>query len=70
MPQELRNKIFGLFFRGGKELQRTTQGTGVGLYVVHTLVHRMRGRVSVHDRGREPGAVFEVTLPGRPAAEA
>lgn len=64
VPPDLREKIFGLFFRGGSELERTRKGTGLGLYIVHTLVRRMRGRVSVRDRGRLPGAVFEVELPG------
>ncbi|HVJ81583.1 MAG TPA: HAMP domain-containing sensor histidine kinase [Planctomycetia bacterium] len=65
VPHDLRNKIFGLFFRGGHEMKRTTKGTGLGLYIVHTLVAKLKGRVAVFDRGREPGAVFEVVLPGK-----
>jgi two-component system phosphate regulon sensor histidine kinase PhoR len=70
VPPELRKRIFGLFFRGGNELKRTTKGTGVGLYIVHTLVHKMKGWVGVHDRRTGNGAVFEVLLPGRAAKEA
>lgn len=62
----LRKKIFALFFRGGTELERTRTGTGLGLYIVHTLVRKMRGRISVHGRpGRSNGSSFEVELPGR-----
>jgi len=64
VPPELRKSIFGLFFRGGQELKRTTKGTGVGLYIVHTLVQKMKGWVGVHDRRTGEGAVFEVLLPG------
>lgn len=65
VPPELRKRIFGLFFRGGSELTRRQKGTGLGLYIVHTLVRQMKGRVSVHDRPNRSGSVFEVDLPGR-----
>jgi two-component system phosphate regulon sensor histidine kinase PhoR len=65
VPPELRKRIFGLFFRAGSELKRTTKGTGVGLYIVQTLVQKMKGWVGVHDRRIGTGAVFEVVLPGR-----
>lgn len=65
IPLDLRKKIFQLFFRGGSELERTRAGTGLGLYIVHTLVKLMRGKIHVHGRGELPGAVFEVELPGR-----
>jgi two-component system, OmpR family, phosphate regulon sensor histidine kinase PhoR len=68
VPLDLRRKIFGLFFRGGTELERTQKGTGLGLYIVHTLVRKMKGNVTVHGRGRESGSVFEVALPGRLAS--
>jgi signal transduction histidine kinase len=61
---EMRGKIFRRFFRGGSELERTTKGTGLGLYIVNLLVRRMRGMVQVHGRGPLRGATFEVTLPG------
>lgn len=65
VPPELRKRIFGLFFRGGSELTRRQKGTGLGLFIVSTLVRQMKGRVSVHDRPDRPGSVFEVDLPGR-----
>lgn len=67
VPIDLRKKIFRLFFRAGSELERTRMGTGLGLYIVHTLVGQMKGRISVHGRGKHPGSIFEVELPGREA---
>ena len=62
---DMRRKIFHMFVRGGDELQRKQKGTGLGLYIVRTLVHLLKGRVSVHEREGRPGSVFEVELPGR-----
>lgn len=69
IPQKLRRKIFGRFVRLGLELQREKPGTGLGLYIVRTLVKRLGGRVRVHDREAGSGTVFEIQLPGIPAEE-
>jgi two-component system phosphate regulon sensor histidine kinase PhoR len=65
VPPELRKRIFGMFFRAGSELTRRQKGTGLGLYIVQTLVRQLKGRISVHDRPDVAGSVFEVDLPGR-----
>lgn len=65
VPRDQRKKIFDLFYRGGNELQRTRKGTGLGLYIVRTLVHFLKGRVTVYDRFGQSGSIFEVELPGR-----
>lgn len=62
-----RRKIFGRFVRLGSELERDKPGTGLGLYIVRTLVHRLGGRIKVGEREQGPGTTFEVLLPGRPA---
>jgi signal transduction histidine kinase len=67
VPPELRKRIFGMFFRAGSELTRRQKGTGLGLYIVQTLVRQLKGRVSVQERYDAPGSVFEVDLPGRHA---
>lgn len=66
VPYEERRKIFRIFYRGGSELERRRKGTGLGLYIVHTLVRRLKGKIDVLDRtdGRR-GCVFQVELPGR-----
>jgi K+-sensing histidine kinase KdpD len=48
------------------ELERKQPGTGLGLYIVRTLVGRLGGRIRVHDRAQGPGTVFEVVLPASP----
>ncbi|HVX14241.1 MAG TPA: HAMP domain-containing sensor histidine kinase [Pirellulales bacterium] len=63
IPVALRRKIFGRFVRLGNELERTQVGTGLGLYLVRSLVRRMKGRIHVRGRGTERGTVFEVELP-------
>ncbi len=65
VPVEMRKQIFWMFVRGGDELQRKQKGTGLGLYIVRTLVHLLKGRVNVQEREGQPGSVFEVELPGR-----
>ncbi len=64
IPPALRRKIFGRFVRLGTELQRDTSGTGLGLYIVRTLVSRLKGQIKVRDGESEIGTVFEVQLPG------
>ena len=63
IPPAMRRKVFGRFVRLGKELQRDRPGTGLGLYIVRTLVGRMRGKVRALDRPQGEGTVFEVELP-------
>ena len=69
IPTKFRRKVFARFVRLGLELEREKPGTGLGLYIVRTLVRRLRGRVLVHDREQGPGTVFEVRLPGGPIAD-
>ncbi len=70
IPHKLRRTIFGRFVRLGRELERDKPGTGLGLYIVRTLVKRMRGTITVRDREGCTGTVFEVQLPGRAAPAA
>lgn len=70
VPRSMRNKVFQRFVRLGVELERDKPGTGLGLYIVHTLVRRLGGKVRVIDRADATGTVFEVRLPGvRPGQE-
>ena len=66
IPAKLRRKIFGRFVRLGSELERSQTGTGLGLFIVRTLVKRLHGKITVRDRGKPAGTVFEVQLPARP----
>jgi len=65
IPPNLRRKIFGRFVRLGLELERQKPGTGLGLYIVRTLLRRLRGRIRVFDPDEGQGTGFEVFLPGQ-----
>lgn len=60
---KMRRKVFGRFVRLGNELERVKPGTGLGLFIVRTVVRKLRGRIRVHDRDDGGGTVFEVELP-------
>lgn len=63
IPTHLRRKIFGRFVRLGPELERKRPGTGLGLYIVRTLVKRLRGRIRVNENSDGKGTEFSVQLP-------
>ncbi|MCE9607791.1 MAG: HAMP domain-containing histidine kinase [Planctomycetia bacterium] len=69
IPLQFRSKIFRRFFRLGSELERSKTGTGLGLFIVRTLVKRLKGKIAVYGRGSRAGTVFEVELPGRGVEE-
>ena len=62
IPKKLRSKIFARFVRLGSELQRKKPGTGLGLYIVRTLVAKWKGQVKVREADSGTGTVFEVEL--------
>jgi len=64
IPISQRPHVFRRFVRLGSELERSTPGTGLGLFLVKSLVKQMRGKVEVRGRLPPPGTVFEVDLPG------
>ncbi len=65
IPAKLRRKIFGRFVRLGSELEREKPGTGLGLFIVRTLVQRLKGAIHVYAAVQGSGTVFEVELPAR-----
>ena len=67
IPTDDRKKIFRIFYRGGSELERRQSGTGLGLYIVRTLVQMLKGTIHVYSRSDQQGSVFVVHLPGRGA---
>lgn len=61
--------VFDRFYRGGDELTRTAEGTGLGLYLVKQIVVAHRGWVGVESTSAE-GTTFRVTVPARLLKEA
>lgn len=56
-------RLFERFYRSGNEDTRTTQGIGLGLYLVREIVHSMRGRVAARSDGPGKGSKFVVQIP-------
>jgi two-component system, OmpR family, phosphate regulon sensor histidine kinase PhoR len=64
IPANRRRSIFGRFVRLGRELERDRPGTGLGLYIVRSLVKQLKGQIRVRDGPAGVGTTFEVALPG------
>ncbi|MCB1060253.1 MAG: HAMP domain-containing histidine kinase [Calditrichaeota bacterium] len=56
-------RIFERFYRIGNEDTRTSQGIGLGLYLVREIVQSMKGTVSARSQGKGKGSQFIVHIP-------
>ena len=63
IPKHLRKKIFRRFYRAGDELERTKPGTGLGLFLVRSVVRRLKGSIRVADLPKNSGTRFDLVLP-------
>ena len=61
IKEEDYEKIFTKFSRLDNPLTRKAQGSGLGLYITKTLIHKMNGTINV--TSSENGTTFEVLLP-------
>ncbi|MFZ1703138.1 MAG: HAMP domain-containing sensor histidine kinase [Saprospiraceae bacterium] len=57
-----KKKIFDQFFRVGNEENRSTKGTGLGLYIAYKIVKAHKGKIEVSDNFPN-GSIFTVQLP-------
>ncbi len=62
IPDAEKEKIFGRFYRIGREETRTTKGTGLGLFIVKHVVEMHGGHIAVQDN-LPKGSIFKVTIP-------
>lgn len=62
IPEEAMEHIFERFYRVDKARSRAAGGAGLGLSIVHDMVERNSGTVSV-SAGETRGTVFTVTFP-------
>ena len=62
--------IFNRFFRIGSEVRRSRTGTGLGLFIVRSVVKGHRGTIAAESPGLDRGSTFTVTLPGLTEDEA
>jgi two-component system, OmpR family, phosphate regulon sensor histidine kinase PhoR len=63
IPISQRTNVFRRFTRLGSELERSTPGTGLGLFLVRSLVKQLRGKVTVKGRLPDRGTIMEVEIP-------
>jgi signal transduction histidine kinase len=59
-------KIFKKFYQVGRSDDMSARGSGLGLYLVHTIARLHGGRVSAASKGLGQGATFSLTLPTVP----
>jgi signal transduction histidine kinase len=64
--------VFTRFYRIGAEVRRSRTGTGLGLFIVRSVVKGHKGSVSVDSPGPDRGTTFTISLPGllEPESEA
>ena len=55
--------IFNRFYRAGSEIRRSRTGTGLGLFIVRSVMKGHRGTIAAESPGPDRGATFTVTLP-------
>ena len=61
-PNELK-RVFKRFYRVSGDSAQTVKGTGLGLFIVQTLVKKHRGKIRVESEGLEKGSEFIVQFP-------
>ncbi|MGJ1204058.1 sensor histidine kinase [Sphingobacterium lactis] len=59
IPAEEKKLIFNKFYRVGSEATRKTKGTGLGLYIVKTVLQKHNATIKVKDN-TPTGSIFEV----------
>jgi PAS domain S-box-containing protein len=63
IPAEALPRIFDMFSRVDRDIERSTGGLGIGLALVRTLVEMHGGTVTAASDGEGKGSTFRMTLP-------
>jgi len=61
IPESEKKNIFNKFYRVGSENTRKTKGTGLGLYIVKTVLDKHQAQIKVKDN-KPTGTIFEITF--------
>jgi two-component system sensor histidine kinase CiaH len=61
IPEEEKKKIFDKFYRTGQEKTRSTQGTGLGLYLCRKIAQDHKATIKVNDNS-PVGSIFTVSF--------
>lgn len=70
MSRHHQRLVFSRFYRIGTEVRRSRPGTGLGLFIVRSVVKGHGGTVSAESPGLDRGSTFTITLPGVVASRA
>jgi len=62
IPEQSKDKIFTKFFRAENVTERSTDGTGLGMYLAKNIIESSRGKIWF-DSTEDVGSTFYVTLP-------
>ncbi|MEI8060829.1 MAG: ATP-binding protein [Candidatus Berkelbacteria bacterium] len=62
IPKDQQDKIFSKLFRADNVREKDTEGTGLGLYIVKSIVDNSGGKISF-DSAENKGTTFHVALP-------
>lgn len=62
VPEHDRDKLFGKFFRAQNVIQMGIEGTGLGLFIVRSILRRHGGDISIAST-EEKGTTVTLTLP-------
>lgn len=60
-PKEFKN-IFRMFYRV-RQSGENIKGTGLGLYIVKSVINRHNGKIAITSKGIGKGSIFTITLP-------
>ncbi|MBA3633733.1 MAG: HAMP domain-containing histidine kinase [Acidobacteria bacterium] len=63
IPQNELKRIFKRFYRVPNVSTQKAKGTGLGLYIVRSIVKKHGGKIWVESKGEEKGSTFIVQLP-------
>ena len=61
-PGELK-RVFKRFYRAPSSSAQNPKGTGLGLFIVKSIIEKHRGKVRAESRGEGKGSTFYVQLP-------
>jgi len=62
LPADLK-RIFKRFYRVPSPQTQKTKGTGLGLFIVRSIIKKHGGRISAESKGDGTGSTFIVQLP-------